>query len=235
MSSGKSAWVVTIVAVAIAGIIAAYALVNIDESTTFTVTYDLNGGTGECPEPITVHAGTFEPDVSNPPTKTDYEFVGWGKDSAVKSGFDKWPSNVRISSDTVLYAIWSPVVTGHQTQISGYDSGFSYSSYSGTKNHAPSDGYYYVVVQIEITDVSYSGFESISSTDFTIDGSDGQKYSSKTTLNDHFNSMKGTTDTILIGTIGKSSTIYSVYEFPDGVTPEVIWFVGDDEYSWKWV
>ncbi len=57
---------------------------------TYTVTYNLNGGTGYCPEPVKVEEYEgLAVDLSDPPTRHGYVFKGWSTDLATTSGYDE--------------------------------------------------------------------------------------------------------------------------------------------------
>lgn len=73
---------------------------------TYTITFDSNGGTLQ--NPMTIQPNTssivFSLDVSSEPTKSGYLFGGWYKDSSLITIFDF--SNTKVTSDITLYAKW---------------------------------------------------------------------------------------------------------------------------------
>lgn len=75
-----------------------------NETKKFKVTLELNGGVGETS--IEVEDGSYA-NIENP-TKTDYIFRGWFKDSSFSVSFD--PSQTPIKEDIKLYAKWDLVL-----------------------------------------------------------------------------------------------------------------------------
>lgn len=71
--------------------------------TSVTVSYDLNGGSGACPESEKIFGGTYKVNNSAFPKKTGKFFVGWFTDKTAK----KPEAYVNVSGDTVLYAVYS--------------------------------------------------------------------------------------------------------------------------------
>lgn len=68
--------------------------------TTYTVTFDSNGGTNVASQSVTANEVAIEP---KSPTKTGYTFVGWYADQALTK---EWDFNTKITSDQTLYAKW---------------------------------------------------------------------------------------------------------------------------------
>ena len=77
------------------------------EVSKYTVTFDLNGGTGSI-SPITFSFGSFATIPSATPTRNGYTFAGWSENAAsVAAEFaagDKYTHN----RSTTLYAVWNP-------------------------------------------------------------------------------------------------------------------------------
>lgn len=76
-----------------------------DEPTTYTVTFDLNTGTGTAPDSVTGAAGTSVtlPDgtgITPPANKT---FAGWGETSDAITALESYA----ISKDATLYAVYT--------------------------------------------------------------------------------------------------------------------------------
>ena len=77
-------------------------------STTYTVTYDCNGGTSGCPENVTgIEAGTTIT-LANAPTKTDYDFAGWNDGNNTYDAGDEYT----VNGDVTFTAQWTEVVSG---------------------------------------------------------------------------------------------------------------------------
>ena len=76
--------------------------------TTFTVTYDCNGGTSGCPENITdITAGTSIT-LADAPTKTDYTFNGWNDgNTTYEAG-----ASYTVNEDVTMTAQWTENSSG---------------------------------------------------------------------------------------------------------------------------
>jgi len=71
----------------------------------YTVSYDLNGGTGSVPDTVKQASGqTVTVDTAAKPTRAGYEFLGWNASASATSAL----SDTTVSSATTLYAIWGP-------------------------------------------------------------------------------------------------------------------------------
>ena len=78
--------------------------------TTYTVTYDCNGGTTGCPENVTgIEAGTTIT-LANAPTKTDYNFAGWNDGNNTYNAGDEYTVNGNVT----FTAQWTEVVIGDE-------------------------------------------------------------------------------------------------------------------------
>ncbi len=74
---------------------------------TFTVTFNLNGGSGITPSPQTIEAGYIVIDPQVTPTNNGKIFAGWSGNKDSQGGADLFQLNTRtISGDTTLYAVW---------------------------------------------------------------------------------------------------------------------------------
>ena len=72
---------------------------------TYTVKYDLNGGTGS----IASQTKTYGKDLtltSAVPTKTGYTFVGWSESASAESAEYLSGGSFSKNANTVLYAVW---------------------------------------------------------------------------------------------------------------------------------
>lgn len=72
----------------------------------FTVTFELNGGTGT--ESTAVKSGETVSAPTPAPTKDGYDFAGWYADKGLQTKFDFSKS---ITEDTIIYAKWTEKVT----------------------------------------------------------------------------------------------------------------------------
>jgi len=74
--------------------------------TTYTVSFNVNGGSSVASQTITSGQTATRPEVN--PTKSGYTFGGWYSDSDCTIAFN---FNATITEDTVVYAKWTPVQT----------------------------------------------------------------------------------------------------------------------------
>ncbi|MBQ0051704.1 MAG: InlB B-repeat-containing protein [Treponema sp.] len=70
---------------------------------TYTVTFDLNGGSGTAPESITKTSGTAITLPTTSSTKTGYKFNGWAETNNATSGTT---GTYTVSKNVTLYAVW---------------------------------------------------------------------------------------------------------------------------------
>ena len=70
--------------------------------TSYTVTFNTNGGTAVSPQTI---APGEHVTIPTAPTKDGYTFAGWYKDAALTTAFDF--ANETINADTTIYAKWT--------------------------------------------------------------------------------------------------------------------------------
>lgn len=120
--------------------------------TTYTIQYDLNGGTGTTPDPA---AGTASTDIAAPAqgdiTRADYKFAGWSTDpEATSSGITGTfeVSSIAGSAQLIdgqylitLYAVWTPktVITNFSSQSPDYTG--EPISFPIPADKVPADGY----------------------------------------------------------------------------------------------
>jgi len=90
--------------------------VNAQTATSYTVSYDANGGTG-APEAQTKSSDSDLVLSSTIPARTGYEFLGWSTDSTATSPQYDAGGLYLDNADAVLYAVWA---------INSYDSHFLY-------------------------------------------------------------------------------------------------------------
>ena len=78
----------------------------VSAETLYTVTFDLQGGTGDGDTSIQVASGSTIPEESYPTNlkKAHYEFYDWFLD--LKSTTGKWKKGTPIRKDTTLYVMW---------------------------------------------------------------------------------------------------------------------------------
>ena len=96
-------------------------------TTTVTVTFDANGGTGTM-APQTFATGVSQALRTNSFTRTDYFFSGWntspnGSGTSYSDG-----QSISISANMTLYAQWNPAVNGHDWVDLGLPSGLRWAT-----------------------------------------------------------------------------------------------------------
>ncbi len=73
---------------------------------TNTITFDANGGSGTLPATIKVLTGKTAVIGSSSMSRSGYWFLGWSTSSTATTGTYKTGSEISVSKDTVLYAVW---------------------------------------------------------------------------------------------------------------------------------
>ena len=110
--------------------------------TTYTVTYDCNGGTSGCPENVTgIEAGTTIT-LANAPTKTDYDFAGWNDGNNTYDEGDEYTVNGNVT----FTAQWTEniiPVPGITDVLNYYFTGISGTSYADWSDKTGSSGAVY--------------------------------------------------------------------------------------------
>lgn len=76
-----------------------------DDTTTYTITYNANGGTG-APASQTKSHGTALTLSSTKPTRTGYTFLGWSTNKTATSATYSVGSSFTTNANTTLYAVW---------------------------------------------------------------------------------------------------------------------------------
>ncbi len=76
--------------------------------TTYTVTYDCNGGTSGCPENVTDLEAGDEITLADGPVKTDYDFAGWSDGNTTYDEGDTYTVNGNVT----FTAQWTEQVSG---------------------------------------------------------------------------------------------------------------------------
>ena len=81
--------------------------------TTYTVTYNCNGGTSGCPENVTgIEAGT-QIQLAAAPTKTDYTFDGWSDGGTTYQA----GANYTVNGNVTFTAQWTEIVSGDEQWV----------------------------------------------------------------------------------------------------------------------
>ena len=105
-------WTITIPA---GGAVTKTAILSAGASSTYSIYYDANGGTGEMEPTVEVGDGTTQVTLrANTYTKEGYRFLGWDTNSAGENVvYADGASFVMPNTDTTVYAVWEalPAVT----------------------------------------------------------------------------------------------------------------------------
>ena len=81
-----------------------------EETTEYTITFDLNTGTGTAPSSVTGAAGDSVtlPDGTGITAPEGKEFKGWGETASAESALESYT----ISKDATLYAVYAAAASG---------------------------------------------------------------------------------------------------------------------------
>lgn len=121
-------------------------LLNIEISDTYSISYELNGGTegGKNPAKYVPAAGVI---TLNEPSKYAYEFNGWCLDEALTQKVEDNKLDVsQMSGDIKLYASWKPVEYAITYVL------------EGGKNHADNPSTYNIESDITLADPTYKDY-----------------------------------------------------------------------------
>ena len=128
---------------------------------TYTITYDLNGGTGTVPTAQTQDVGVVFTTASDDGfSRTGYTFLGWADTAnATAAEYTKGASVSYIMTDTTLYAVW---------QINQYT--ISYDLAGGTVNGTNPTGYTLESSDITLINPTHVGYTFAGWTGTGLDG-----------------------------------------------------------------
>ncbi|MBQ6661230.1 MAG: InlB B-repeat-containing protein [Lachnospiraceae bacterium] len=74
------------------------------------ITFDANGGTGIVPAVISIVTGKTATVGTASLARDHYYFMGWSTSKTATAGTYKSGSNISVTKDTVLYAVWKPMM-----------------------------------------------------------------------------------------------------------------------------
>lgn len=97
-----------------------------------TLTYDANGGSGAPAAKTDCQSGVSFSLSSTEPTRSNYVFLGWNTSSSATTAQKEAGDSYSITSNTTLYAVWCPVITGASLTVSGTTPTFNYSTGKGS-------------------------------------------------------------------------------------------------------
>ena len=83
------------------------------QPTTYTVTYDCNGGTAGCPENVTGIEAGEEITLADAPTKDGFDFDGWNDGNSTYDAGDEYTVNGNVT----FTAQWTEVVSGDEQWV----------------------------------------------------------------------------------------------------------------------
>ena len=83
--------------------------------TTYTVSYDANGGTGTVPAPDTVSSGAAYTIVTSPFSRTGYNFTGWNTAVTGGTSYAAGATIPSVTANITLYAQWTPAGSSDST------------------------------------------------------------------------------------------------------------------------
>ena len=88
---------------------------------TYTITYDLNGGSGTTPTAQTQDVGTgFTTAVKDGFDRTGYSFLGWAAtESAATASYAAGAAVSGMTANTTLYAVWQPITYNIDYALNG--------------------------------------------------------------------------------------------------------------------
>ena len=88
---------------------------------TYTITYDLNGGSGTTPTAQTQDVGTgFTTAVKDGFDRTGYSFLGWAAtESAATAPYAAGAAVSGVAANTTLYAVWQPIIYNIDYALNG--------------------------------------------------------------------------------------------------------------------
>ena len=93
-----------------------YYVYNYETSTTYTVTYDANGGTGAPAATYIYNRGMLSTEV---PVRDGYAFLGWSTNKYATTAEYRSGDNITATSDITLYAVWQEYPTIPSEEIGG--------------------------------------------------------------------------------------------------------------------
>ena len=99
-----------------------------------TLTYDANDGSGAPAAKTDCQSGVSFTLSNTEPTRANYVFLGWSTDNEATSAQKGAGDSYSITSNTTLYAVWCPNISGSSfsSAVSGTTPTFSYSTGKGS-------------------------------------------------------------------------------------------------------
>ena len=150
------------------GTVNLYAVWSKNATTSYTLSYNANGGTGA---PSSQTGSTSYTISSTVPTRFGYTFLGWSKSNNATSGTYEPGDSITLSSNTTLYAVWrldSTSITADSSYNATISTGGEMKYYTFT----PSSSGKYVIYSTSTEDTRVYLYNS-SGTELDSDDDDG--------------------------------------------------------------
>lgn len=97
-----------------------------------TLTYDANNGSGAPAAKTDCQSGVSFTLSNTAPTRSNYEFLGWNTSSTATTAQKLPGDSYSITTNTTLYAVWCPNISGSSLTVSGTTPTFNYSTGKGS-------------------------------------------------------------------------------------------------------
>ena len=97
-----------------------------------TLTYDANNGDGAPSAKTDCQSGVSFSLSNTEPTRDGYVFLGWNTSSTATTAQKAAGDSYSITSNTTLYAVWCPDISGSSLTVSGTNPEFNYSTGKGS-------------------------------------------------------------------------------------------------------
>lgn len=188
-----------------------------------TLTYDANNGSGEPSAKTDCQSGVSFSLSNTTPTRDGYVFQGWNTSSTATTAQVAAGASYSITSNTTLYAVWCPDISGSSLTVSGTNPEFNYSTGKGSTTFSwgtvtNATAYQLVIRNTTDGEDVYSNSVSASSSYAFTEMTPGKTYRATVTASNACTNtsgyvdksiacpaMAGTPTITLPGTIGKTS------------------------------
>ena len=97
-----------------------------------TLTYDANNGSGAPAAKTDCQSGVSFTLSNTSPMRSNYEFLGWNTSSTATTAQKLPGDSYSITTNTTLYAVWCPNISGSSLTVSGTTPTFNYSTGKGS-------------------------------------------------------------------------------------------------------
>ncbi len=190
-----------------------------------TIRFDLNGGTGTCPEPVQVGPwSTYTLSYEKEPIRDGYDFAGWHTYKnlgdyrrALLEG-----DRMSVDNDMTLFAIWIPLMEMRYEKIDGYGDGFDFVDDVGEhRSLTPKDGSVFFIYRVEVKNLSVGRTVNPDYADFDLETTDGMYRPCEDSSFDRY-VLKNEPASEIGLKQGESHTFCIVYEVPENTTNGIV-------------